>query len=127
MYLFLIFSEGPKNYAYKTREENGNELTTCKVRGLTLNYQVSQIVNFETVKNFVLKDNPDPIIVHYPTKIARRHYCEVVTKPMVKKYNRVPPKRRVLANYSTLPFGYVDEWFVLVFSNHVFILFAQRT
>lgn len=108
-FFVLYFLEGPKNYAYKVRETSGNEFTVCKVRGLTLNHEVSKIINFETIKSFVLHDQPDPLVVPYKNKIVRQKHWTVVTKPMTKKYNRVAPKRRVLENFSTLPFGYVEE------------------
>ena len=38
-------SGGPNNYAYKTNKNK----ETCKVRGFTLNYTNSQLINFESV------------------------------------------------------------------------------
>lgn len=78
------------------------------MRGLTLNYEVSKIINFEAIKTFVLQDDPEPIVVPFKHKIARAKFCRVETKAVTKKYNRVPAKRRILPDYSTLPFGYVD-------------------
>lgn len=103
-----MISESPKNYAYKVREESGEEFSTCKVRGLTLNYESSKLINFNSIKNFVLSENPNPISVTFPSKIARQAHYTVVTKPLTKKYNRIPSKRRVLEDYSSLPFGYVE-------------------
>ena len=40
---------GPKNYGYKTNKHK----ETCKVRGFTLNYTNSQLINFESVKHIV--------------------------------------------------------------------------
>ena len=40
---------GPKNYAY--RVNNGKQ--KCKIRGFTLNYKNSQILNFDTMKDMV--------------------------------------------------------------------------
>ena len=38
---------GPRNYAYKTfNSVTVVENTVCKVRGITLNYRASQLVNF---------------------------------------------------------------------------------
>ena len=45
-------SGGPKNYAYKTfKYVTEVEKTVYKVRGITLNYNASQLVNFEKIKN----------------------------------------------------------------------------
>ena len=42
-------SGGPKNYAYKTNENN----ETYKVRGFTLNFKNSQLINFHSVKDII--------------------------------------------------------------------------
>jgi hypothetical protein len=42
-----VVCAGPKNYAYKTyNSATGESKTVCKVRGITLNYSASQLVNF---------------------------------------------------------------------------------
>jgi len=50
--IILVFvSGGPKNYAYKTLNSvTGAEKTICKVRGITLYYSASRLVNFEKIK-----------------------------------------------------------------------------
>jgi len=49
-------SGGPKNYAYKTvHAATGKRKTVCKIRGITLNYSTSQLVNFEVIKDMVLE------------------------------------------------------------------------
>ena len=46
---------GPKNYAYKTHNSaTGESKTVCKVRGITLNYNASQLVNFAKMKDVIL-------------------------------------------------------------------------
>jgi len=48
-------SGGPKKYAYKTwNSVTGAENTICKVRGITLNYSGSKLVNFEKIKAMIL-------------------------------------------------------------------------
>jgi hypothetical protein len=47
----VVFA-GPRNYAYKTyNSATGESKTVCKVRGITLNYSASQLVNFQKIKN----------------------------------------------------------------------------
>jgi len=49
-------SGGPKNYVYKTFiSVTKAEKTVCKVRGITLNYNASELVNFETIKEMILR------------------------------------------------------------------------
>ncbi|CAH2015400.1 unnamed protein product [Acanthoscelides obtectus] len=55
-------SGGPKNYAYKYTTLSGEEQIVCKVKGISLNYKASQVVNFEKIKDMVLKKS-DPVSV----------------------------------------------------------------
>ena len=67
-------SGGPKNYTYKTfNSVTGAEKTICKVRGITLNYNASQLVNFETIREMILKaDEKETIVVYTQSKIKRK-------------------------------------------------------
>ena len=61
----------PKNYAYKSiKSVTGEEKTVCKVRGITLNYSASQLVNFESFKHMILRGGgTDAVTVHTDRKI----------------------------------------------------------
>ena len=51
-------SGGPKNYAYSVMAGGTGgreEKTLCKVRGITLNYNASKLVNFERIKDMILR------------------------------------------------------------------------
>ena len=49
---------GPKNYAYITfNSVTCAEKTVRKVKGITLKYNTSQLVNFEKIKDMILKEN----------------------------------------------------------------------
>jgi len=59
-YISEFVSGRPKNYAHQTRNtDTGAEATVCKVRGITLNYSASQLVNFERLKQMILKGYRD--------------------------------------------------------------------
>ena len=60
-------SGGPTNYAYKTNTHK----ETCKVRGFTLNYKNSQMINFESVKAIVT----DPKVQSTITITNRNKIC----------------------------------------------------
>lgn len=45
-FIYCVFLGGSKNYTYITAAGK----TTCKVRGITINFRNSQILNFEVVK-----------------------------------------------------------------------------
>ena len=52
-----IVSAGPKNNAFtilETRNTVNSLKTVCKVRGITLNYNASQLVNFDVIKDMIL-------------------------------------------------------------------------
>jgi hypothetical protein len=65
---------GPKYYAYRTMNPAiGEGKTVCKVRGITLNYNASQLVNFDTIKEMILKgDEQETVTVHTEKKIKRK-------------------------------------------------------
>ena len=52
-------SGGPKNYSYKVANTStGSRKTVCKVRGITLNYNATRLVNFDVIKDIILKQGP---------------------------------------------------------------------
>jgi len=66
-------SAGPKNYAYKIMDNKNVSKTVCKVRGITLNYNASQLVNFDVIRDMILNREPDHIVnVHTENKIKRK-------------------------------------------------------
>jgi len=91
-YISEYVSGGPKNYAYRTHNtETCAEATVCKVRGITLNYSTSQLVNFERIKQLIL-GGTDIVTVHTAHKIKRRRCRDddgrilIVTEPEDKTY-----------------------------------------
>lgn len=104
-YIEEFVSGGPKNYAYKTNKDN----ETCKVRGFSLHYTNSQLINFETVKTLVT----DPkscanITVTNPNKICRdKRKRKLYNRKEMKNYQMVYTKRRRIDNFDTVPYGYL--------------------
>ena len=48
-------SRGPKKNAFRTIDTvNGGADTVCKFRGITLSYNVSQLVNFKIIRDMIL-------------------------------------------------------------------------
>ena len=64
----------PKIYAYKTVNSVSCEQTTvCKVRGITLNYKASPLINFEKIREMILnKDDKETVTVRTEKKIKRK-------------------------------------------------------
>lgn len=105
-----MFTEGPKNYSYKIISPDGECLAVIvKVRGFTLNYNASLQLNFENMKSFVKREHSEPISITEAKKIQRKRHYTVISKPLTKQYKEIPSKRRLIDNYKTLPFGWVDN------------------
>jgi hypothetical protein len=107
-----VVCAGPKNYAYRTVNTVTAECkTVCKVRGITLNYHDSHLVNFAKMKDMILSmDEKETAIVRTQNKVKRkrgRGGVSIISQPEEKTY-RVPfLKRRQLNNNTSLPFGYM--------------------
>ena len=94
---------GPKNYALRT--DIGSTIT--KIRGFSLNYTNSQLLNFESMTKVVLGEQNEQIVTVNPHKIVRqklRHKLENRTE--AKRYQLVYDKRIILDDLSTVPYGY---------------------
>jgi hypothetical protein len=105
-YIEEFVSGGPKNYAFSVFcPSTGKRTTKCKVKGITLNYELSKVVNFTSIRNMILQHNA-PLHVYNPTKIKRKHVGMVVSEPERKEYKVVYKKRRLVNNFDSLPYGY---------------------
>jgi hypothetical protein len=99
-------SGGPKNYAFSVFcPSTGKRTHKCRVKGITLNYENSKVVNFTSLRNMILKDAP-PVHVHNTKKIKRKHGGLVVSEPETKEYKDVFKKCRLMDNFDSLPYGY---------------------
>jgi hypothetical protein len=105
-------SGGPKNYAYKLCNSMTGELKTVfKVRGITLNYNASQLVNFDTIKDLVLNRPTSSTVKVHTSKIIKRKRIEgacvsIVTEPENNIYRISFFNRRRRDDNTTVPFGY---------------------
>jgi hypothetical protein len=103
---------GPKNYVFKFVDSvTGASKTTCKVRGLTLNFSALQVENFEKMRDMILSwDGEETVTVHTERQITRKR-CEggfsIITEPADIIYRASFLKRRRLADNSSVPFGYI--------------------
>jgi len=104
-YMKEFVSGGPKNYTYKTvHATTGERKTVCKIRGITLNYSTSQLVNFEVIKDMVLNETKmRNVTVHTEKTIKRKRNAGegivyIITEPEDKMYRISFFKRRRLAD-----------------------------
>ena len=103
---------GPKEYAYKVVSTvTGERMQVRKVRGITLNYNASRLVNFHVIRNMILPEGP-VVTVHTQHKIKRKRKSGVVgivaiiTEPEDKTYRISFLMRRRLSDETSVPFGY---------------------
>jgi len=109
-----VVCAGPKNYAYRTiNSSTGESSTICKVRGFTLNYSASQLVNFGKMKDMIVSmDDTQTVTVRTSNKIKRKRGTggvNIISQPEEKTYRVSFLKRRRLNDNTSLPFGYIYE------------------
>ena len=96
---------GPKNYSF--RVNTGNFF--CKVRGFSLNYKSSLILNFESIKEALVtwKKSEKKELVTVKTELVRDKYKPKVFNMVISKhYGVVYDKRQVLPDFTSIPFGF---------------------
>jgi len=86
------------------------------VRGITLNYSASQLVNFEKIKAMILgRDEKETITVHTQRKSKRKRgkdgdgRVNIISEPEDKTLRVSFFKRRRLNDNSSVPFAYIKE------------------
>ena len=96
---------GPKNYAYRNHQGN----TVCKVKGFSLNYINSEVINLESMKDAMF-NRDDPHLKYQttnPSKICRdKIRSEIYTREEIKNYQAVYTKRVIQPDLTTLPYGF---------------------
>ena len=100
-----LVSCGPKNYSFRV---NTGEIV-CKVRGFSLNYKSSLILNFESIKEALVawKRNEKKELVTVKTELVRDKYKpKVFNRVISKHYGVVYDKRKVLPDFTSIPFGF---------------------
>lgn len=100
-------SGGPKCYAYHTLRGK----TQIKCKGVTLNNKNAKTVTRESLKSLVdafVKDrNSDAHVTAVTDTIVRdKKRLHLKNKTVSKKVRVVYNKRRVLPDYTTLPYGF---------------------
>jgi hypothetical protein len=96
---------GPKSYSYKMVTNDGKIKTVCKVKGITLDYNTRQLINFDTFVTCA-KDRSTEIRVEYACKIRRHRDRTVTSEIQSKTFRSVYTKRVIVGKYDTVPYGY---------------------
>ena len=96
---------GPKNYAYKIKTKDGNVKANCKVKGITLDNNTSQVVNFDLYSKCV-QDRTTEIKIRYECRIKRNKDRTVTSELQTKTFRSVYSKRVIVNETDTVPYGY---------------------
>ncbi|XP_031338143.1 uncharacterized protein LOC116167047 [Photinus pyralis] len=107
-YIKEFVSGGPKNYAYKAWSSSKQcDVTVCKVKGISLTYKTSQLINFDKIRDMVLeKEETEPILVSSKL-ITRTAEHNVLTMNTSKLY-RLNSTKRCFSSIdgSSRPYGF---------------------
>lgn len=103
-HITVFVSGGPKNYAYKLSDGSS---TCCKVRGITLNFRNSQMINFNSISHMVQEASKETVTVTNPCKIVRDAKTRnIISRSESKDYRIVYTKRVIVDDYNTVPYGF---------------------
>jgi len=113
VYINEFVAGAPKNYAYTL----SNNKAVSKVKGLSLNYENSQIINFNSIKKFILdsvfNQNQQPLLTNHMQFTKNQKNKSITTNNIIKKYNFNYDKCEIIIYedeydiIDTRPFGYV--------------------
>ncbi|KAJ8914447.1 hypothetical protein NQ315_011388 [Exocentrus adspersus] len=105
-YITEFVSGGPKNYAFKVFSTSSQtEEIVCKVKGISLNYDASQVINFDTIRSMVLSNDTEPVYI-ISNNIERTKHHEVISRTQTKMYRPNSRKRKFLQDHSSYPYGF---------------------
>jgi hypothetical protein len=109
-YITKFVSCGAKNYSFEVFYPiSGRKEYVCKVKGLTLNFQTSAIVNFSTMEslvNEVIEEKEQTKHLIPQMKFVTSKYNDVNTVYNQKIYRLVYDRRMIMRDYTTRPYGY---------------------
>ncbi|XP_043285730.1 uncharacterized protein [Venturia canescens] len=105
-YITSFVSGGPKFYSFIARKPDGTTIEVCKVKGITLNFQNSQQINYQTIRSFVTGERSAPIVLKFDA-IRRTEFHHVISREETKSCAPVSVKRQQDREYCTLPYGFV--------------------
>jgi len=98
---------GTKNYLLEVVNVQGEVVhTIMKIRGISLTYRNTQIINKQAMLDMVL-NGADSVTTCEPHKIIRSKTYQIVSKPQNKIYRAIFIKRRKLDDRHTVPYGYI--------------------
>lgn len=104
-YITSFVSGGPKFYGYKYKSSDGRDGCICKVKGIRLNYENSQKINFDSIREMISSADEDTILLSSKS-IRRTKFHEVLTVNETKTCKPVYSKRVFVDLDKSHPYGY---------------------
>ncbi|XP_067226351.1 uncharacterized protein [Chanodichthys erythropterus] len=106
-YITEFCSSGPKSYGYRTAKGK----VCMKAKGITLNAKNSQAICLDSLIGLVdgyvtLSDDTQYILAHTENIVKNKKMLTLHNKSVVKRFKVVYNKRRLLSDFTTLPYGY---------------------
>ena len=97
---------GPKKYGYEYVDKDGQRKSTCKVKGLTLDYNTSQLIHFHQMLEWAKSESRNFQVTVNNNRIRKHKDRRVTTERQSKTYRFTYNKRVILPNGYTVPYGY---------------------
>jgi hypothetical protein len=103
-YIIEFVTGGPKQYAYITKDGK----RVLKLRGFTLNHRNSEVLHFDSLKDYICNLRPFRCTtLSNPSKIVRLPAeGKIISKQECKSYSPVYTKRIIVEGFKTVPFGW---------------------
>ena len=98
---------GPKNYGFEFVDKDGHRRSTCKVKGLTLDYNKSQVIHLDRMLNWVKGDRKDFRKTVNSNRIRKHKDKTVATELQSNTYRFTYTKRVIVGDGYTVPYGYL--------------------
>ena len=88
--------------------DTGKLKSTCKVKGLTLDYNTSQVIHFYNMIEWATSHKRDfRESVEYLHRISKHKDRKITTERQSKMYRFTYDKRVIVKNVETVPYGYL--------------------
>ena len=103
-------SLGPKTYCLNIRKADATEESIIRAKGITLNKGTVKLINVKSMIEMAHKFiNGQHEVLHVPQMVFRcTKTRQLYTEYIKKQFRAISEKRRLCANGTTLPFGYVE-------------------
>lgn len=105
-YIKSFVSGGPKFYSYLVQKPDGTTAECCKIKGVRLNQENRDEINYNSIRELVADERPSFQINFDGIRRTKTH--QVITREESKTIQVTGPKRRFVAGSTTttVPFGY---------------------